>query len=112
MQPRGFIPRFRDDISRRLYVELYCFYLIFRFHDHNNHLRKAVTIMVVFVWAVLEIGLAFELARVPEPLSWLRLFVGLLLARMWNIELNNFAQVVSNSKANRDDGRTRTRDDE
>jgi hypothetical protein len=87
----------------RVRVELYCFLLIFRFHDNNNHLRKAVTIMVVLVWAVLEISIALNLGSVPDSLSWLRLFVGLLLARMWNIELNSFASGITASKPARED---------
>ena len=103
MRPRGPVPRFRENFWHRVRVELYCFFLIFRFHDNNNHLRKAVTIMVVIVWAVLEISIALNLGSVPDSLSWLRLFVGLLLARMWNIELNSFAMGISPPSSRQED---------
>lgn len=113
MKPRGRVPAFSDDIRQRLYAEVFCFYLIFRFHDYNNHLRKAVTLMVVFVWGTLEVLRALEIGTMPESMSWLRLFVGVLLARMWNIELDSFASaaVDANRSSPDDDTDTDTSDD-
>ena len=84
----------RDDPLRRLKAEAYCFARAFYFHDQNNHLRKAITLLVVIVWMALEIGAAYGWATLPEHFLYLRLFVGVLLGRMWDIEVNSFAGTV------------------
>lgn len=78
---------------RRIYCELYCLALTLVFHDGNNHGRKALTILIVAVWALVEVGAAFEYATLPDQFFFLRLVVGVLIGRMWGIELNNFAGV-------------------
>lgn len=93
------IPPFHERPRERCRLEAHAFYRVFRFHDNNNHVRKAVTLMVVAVWGILEITIATDMAMVPDSLTWLRLFVGLLLARMWDIELNSFTGATL-----RDDG--------
>jgi hypothetical protein len=85
--------RLRDDPTRRLYAELYCFFLTFVFHDGNNHTRKAFTIAIVGVWAAIELGAAFGYATVPDQFFFLRVVVGVILGKMWEIEVNNFAGV-------------------
>ena len=84
---------FADAPLKRLYAEVYCFVLTFVFHDGNNYLRKAITLMVILVWMTLEIGSAFGYADLPSQFWYLRGFVGLLLGRMWNIEINSFADL-------------------
>jgi hypothetical protein len=83
--------RFRDEPVGRTLAELYCLYLTFIFHDKNHDLRKFATIVLVGVWAVLEVGAAFELATLPEQFVYIRLLVGVLVGRMWGIEFDNFA---------------------
>ena len=80
---------------RYLLAQAYCGYLVFRFHGDNNHLRKAVTLLVVIVWGVLEIGAAFGLATLPSEFLYLRLFVGILLGKMWDIEFQTFADAAA-----------------
>lgn len=84
---------FRERPGRRIAAELYCLALSFWFHPNNNHGRKAATILVVGVWAAIEVGAAFGPADLPNQFSFLRLFVGVLVGRMWGIEINNFAGV-------------------
>jgi len=78
---------------RRAYAELYCLALAFVFHEGNNHGRKLVTIVVVAVWAAIEVGAAFGYATVPDQFLLFRVVVGVLIGRMWGIEINNFAGV-------------------
>lgn len=77
----------------RVRAELVCLSLAFRPHANNSHARKAGTILVVGVWAALELGAAFGVAMLPEQFTFIRLFVGVLIGRMWGIEINNFAGV-------------------
>ena len=85
--------RFRDAPLRRVYCEVYCLLLTLVFHEGNNHGRKALTIVVVGVWAALEVGAAYGYADLPNQFLFLRLVVGVLVGRMWGIEINNFAGV-------------------
>ena len=84
----------RDDPVARLKAEAYTFARVFVFHDDNNHIRKAVTLLAVAVWVALEVGSAYGLATLPDGFWYLRLFVGILLGRMWNIEVNSFAEMA------------------
>lgn len=93
------LPTFHERPRERCRLEAVAFYRVFRFHDDNNHVRKAVTLMVVTVWGILEIinaapGLVAGEVMLPSEFAWLRLFVGLLLARMWDIELTNFTDAT------------------
>lgn len=100
-----------DAPVRYLLAQLYCGYLVFRFHGQNNHLRKAVTLLVVIVWATLEVGAAFDLATLPGEFLYLRLFVGILLGKMWDIEFQTFADAaapLSGGGGNADETETET----
>lgn len=88
--------RFRDHPLRRLYAELYCLALTFIFHQGNNHGRKLATLVVVGVWASLEVGAAYGAAELPNQFTYIRLFVGILIGRMWGIEFNNIAGLELN----------------
>lgn len=76
---------------RRAYAEAYCLTLTLVFHERNNHGRKLATIAVVAVWATIELGSAFGAADLPSQFNFIRLFVGVLIGRMWGIEFQNFA---------------------
>ena len=91
--PRDARQSFRDAPLRRLYCEAYCLVLTFVFHASNNHGRKLATIAVVGVWAAIEVGAAYGVATLPEQFLLLRLVVGVVVGRMWGIEVNNFAGV-------------------
>lgn len=82
-----------DDPLARLRAELYCLWLAFRPHENNHDIRKAATLVVVGVWAAIETGSAFGAASLPDQFLFLRLVVGVLIGRMWGIEINNFAGV-------------------
>ncbi len=84
---------FRESPLRRLLAEGYTFWLVFRPHDENHDGRKAITILVVGVWAIMEVGSAFGAATLPDQFFFIRLVVGVLIGRMWGIEINNFAGV-------------------
>lgn len=90
---------------RRAYCELYCFVLTFVFHQNNHDGRKFVTLVVVGVWAALEVGSAFGVATLPDQFFFIRVVVGVLIGRMWGIEINNFAGVeFTHTRTNSDDG--------
>lgn len=76
---------------RRIAAELYTFSLVFRFHVDNNDGRKFATLLVVGVWAALEVGAAYGFASLPNEFYFIRIFVGILIGRMWGIQFNNFA---------------------
>lgn len=78
---------------RRTVAELYCFALVFKPYNGNSHERKFGTILVVLVWAALELGAAYGAADLPNQFFYIRLFVGVLIGRMWGIQFNNFAGV-------------------
>jgi len=78
---------------RRTTAEVYCLWLTFRPHPDNNHGRKLATLAVVGVWAALEVGAGFGYAELPDQFYFIRLVVGVLIGRMWGIEINNFAGV-------------------
>lgn len=84
---------FGDAPGRRVYAEAVCLWRTFVFHAENHDGRKLATLVVVGVWALLEVGAAFGVAELPEQFTFLRLFVGVLIGRMWGIEINNFAGV-------------------
>lgn len=84
---------FLESPMRRAYCEVYCLALTFVFHDNNNDGRKLVTVVVVGVWAALEVGSAFGYAELPDQFFFIRVVVGVLIGRMWGIEINNFAGV-------------------
>lgn len=96
---------FADAPRVRLYAELYCFLLVFVFHSRNNHLRKAVTLLLVIVWGVITIGLSFDAFHVSSPPFYgtLTAAVFLILGRLWDIELTNFAQVGMQSSGDDED---------
>ena len=83
----------RDAPFRRLVAELYCLSLVFRFHRDNDHTRKAATLVVVVVWGAIEVGAAYGVATLPSEVWYLRLAVGILVGRMWGIQVNNVAGV-------------------
>lgn len=93
--PRDARTPFSDSPGRRLKAEAYTFLLTFLFHDNNNHLRKALTILLFGVWAILYTANSLDSVAVtlPDSFEFLTLFVGIVIARMWNIEFNNFAQL-------------------
>jgi hypothetical protein len=106
--PRDARRSFRDAPLHRAYAELYCLALTIIFHDGNNHGRKALTILVVGVWAALEVGAAYGAATLPEQFFMLRVLVGVVVGRMWGIEFNNLAGVEvtysdTNEEENGDD---------
>lgn len=83
-----------DAPKRRLLAELYCLYLTFVFHEQNSDLRKLATLVLVGVWASIEVGAAFGVATLPDQFFFLRLVIGVLIGRLWGIEINNFAGVT------------------
>jgi len=83
----------RDAPLRRLVAELYCLSLVFRFHTDNNDGRKAATLLVVLAWAAIEVGAAYGVATLPNEVWYLRIAVGILIGRMWEIQINNVAGV-------------------
>jgi hypothetical protein len=85
------VRRFRDDPIGRTKAEVWTFLLTFVFHDDNNDGRKLATILLVVVWALIEVGAAFGYAQLPEQFFFLRVVVGIMIGRMWGIEINNFA---------------------
>lgn len=89
---------------RRLKAELYCLFLTLVPHANNHDGRKAMTILVVGVWAILEVGSAFNLATLPDQFFMLRVVVGVIVGRMWGIEINNFAGVEFSHRGGEDDG--------
>lgn len=95
---------FRESPLRRIVAELYCLLLTFVFHPHNDNQRKAATLLVVGVWAAIEIGAAFGTATLPEQFYFLRLVVGIVIGRMWGIEINNFAGLEFDYRAAGDGG--------
>jgi len=98
---RGFF----EDPVRRLRAELYCLWLTFIVHEENNDARKAVTLVVVGVWGIMEVGSAFGVAELPNQFYLLRVVVGVLIGRMWGIEINNFAGVeFTHTDENRREG--------
>jgi hypothetical protein len=100
----AFSGRARDNPLGRLYGEVYCLLLTVLFHDENNHGRKLLTILVVAVWAALEVGAGFGVARLPDQFIFLRVVVGVLIGRMWGIEINNFAGIEFQYSDDGDDG--------
>jgi len=76
---------------RRAYAELHRLGLTLVFHNGNSHSRKLATIVVVAVWGSIELGAAFGYANLPGQFNVLRVFVGVLIGRMWGIEFQNFA---------------------
>jgi len=91
VRPRDIRRSFSDAPRRRIVAELYCLLLTFVFHPDNDDVRKFGTLVVVGVWAVVEVGAAFGYATLPDQFFYLRVFVGILIGRVWGIEINNFA---------------------
>lgn len=89
---------------RRAYAELYCLALTLVFHNGNSHSRKLATIVVVAVWGTIELGAAFGYANLPGQFNVLRVFVGVLIGRMWGIEFQNFAGLELTYGNDDDDG--------
>jgi hypothetical protein len=94
---------FTDAPVRRTAAELYCLTLVLRPHANNSDARKAGTIILVGVWALIEVGAAFGVAALPEQFFFLRVLVGVLIGRMWGIEINNFAGVEFHYEGENDD---------
>jgi len=82
---------FTESPRRRISAELRCFLLVFWMYETNNDSRKAVTILAVAVYALLELGAAFGYANLPAEFFYMRLFIGILIGRMWGIQFNNVA---------------------
>lgn len=78
---------------RRLVAELYCLSHVFVPTEANNNARKVGTVLVVLAWAMIEVGSAYGVAELPEQFFYIRVFVGVLIGRMWGIQINNFAGV-------------------
>lgn len=81
---------------RRLLAELYCLLLVFVPHRYNNTTRKLATLVIVITWATLELinaapGLVTGEVHLPNQFYLLRLFVGILIGRMWGIQFNSIA---------------------
>lgn len=96
---------FADAPRRRAKAEALALCRTLFFHEENNNIRKGATIAIVGVWAVIEAGAAFDLATPPEQFFYLRLFVGLLVGRMWGIEINNIAGIELSYQEDRDEGK-------
>lgn len=94
---------FTDAPVRRAVAELYCLWLTFVPHPNNNDARKAGTLLLIGVWAAIEVGAAFDVAALPEQFFFLRVIVGVLIGRMWGIEINNFAGVEFHYQEDSDD---------
>jgi len=103
--------RWRDDPQGRVVAEAYCLLLTLVFHDGNSHGRKLLTILVVLVWGVLEVGAGFGVARLPDQFVFIRVVVGVLLGRMWGIEINNFAGIEFQFDDSGGDGESQSGDD-
>lgn len=103
---------FRESPLRRIAAELYCLALTFIFHPNNDHQRKFATLLVVGVWGAIEVGAAFGTATLPEQFYFLRLVVGVVLGRMWGIEINNFAGLEFDYGASTDGGADEDASDE
>lgn len=84
---------FRVSPVRRAVAELYCLLRTFTTTEDNHDSRKYATVLVVAAWATIEVGAAFRVANLPDQFLFLRLVVGVIVGRMWGIEVNNFAGV-------------------
>lgn len=92
---------------RRLAAEAYCLLLVFIPHHYNNTTRKLVTVIIVSAWALLEVvnaapGLVPGDVMLPEGFAYIRIFIGVLVGRMWGIQFNSIADYSINSED--DDG--------
>lgn len=85
-----------DDLSRRFAIELYCLFLVFRFHRENSHLRKATTIMLFVVWSIVTVGITFDALMTVKPPHYgvLSAIVFAIIGRMWGIEVENFTNLA------------------
>jgi len=94
-----------ESLSERLYAELYCLGLAFVFHDGNNHVRKALTLLLFLVWGAVTVGLSFESVGTVQPPFYpvMTGIVFLIIGRMWNIEVNNFAGLRLGDERSGDD---------
>lgn len=106
MQSQDCRVSFLEAPRRRVRAELYCLYRTFWFHEDNNDGRKAATLLVVGAWALIEAGAAFEYATLPDQFFFLRVVVGVLIGRMWGIEINNFAGVEFGYTTSDDDSKS------
>mgnify|MGYP000075917202 CR=1 FL=1 len=104
-KPSGEVPQWSSDPLGRVRAELFCFMLVFRFHGQNNHLRKAVTIMLVFVWAVITLALTFDAipAETPPYYAVLTAFVWAIVGRMWDFEINSFSDAIVDTQGGEDE---------
>lgn len=101
----------RDDVRRplgtnplrRIVAEAYCLMLTFIFHAENSNSRTAATLLVVVAWGLIEVGAAFGFAALPDQFFFLRLIVGMIIGRMWGIEINNFAGIDFTHTGSEDD---------
>jgi len=78
---------------RRAKAEAYCLFLSMVPHKGNNYGRTLATMALLLVWASIEVGAAFDYAELPDQFFLLRLVVGVVIGRMWGIEINNVAGV-------------------
>lgn len=85
--------RFRDAPAERVLIELYCLRRAIMPHAENNITRTGATLVIVLAWGAIEVGAAFGHADLPSQFFALRLVVGLVIGRMWGIEINNVAGV-------------------
>lgn len=83
--------RFRCQPFKRLTGEAYCLSRVFVPYNGNDNTRKYATLAIVVTWATLELLSALGHATLPDGFYLLRLFVGILIGRMWGIQFNNIA---------------------
>jgi hypothetical protein len=104
VRPEDTRESFRDAPLTRLRAELYCLGLVFWFWDGNNHARKAATIVLVSTWGVVTVGLTFDSLSTAKPPFYIVLtgIVFLIIGRMWDIQINNFAGVELNNDSGSD----------
>lgn len=89
---------------RRFKAEAYCLLLSMVPHKGNHYGRTLATMALLLVWASIEIGAAFDYAELPDQFFFLRLVVGVVIGRMWGIEINNVAGVEIGYRTDNGDG--------
>jgi hypothetical protein len=93
LKPRDVHARIDDQPLKRIYAELWCLFWAMVPHEGNHKARTLGTLAVVLVWGSIEVGAAFDYATLPNQFFFLRLVVGVIIGRMWGVEINNFAGV-------------------
>lgn len=64
-------------------------------HQDNNNTAKLVGIILILVWAAVQLGLSFDILAVSKPpfFDLYTAVVFLLVGRMWNIEVDRLLPV-------------------